>query len=167
MNRLALALAAAALAVALVGAAAAGHAAVRHTLSTGDLVFDQFGDVDTLAGTPSAPTVVVSTSSLAPGNYEIAAKVTAAGRANAFARAVCELRYPGWSGSIATTDMSSATVGEKKGAAEDQTLSLLYAVTTSTSGSVSLVCWPEEASGHAAVVTNGSLAVTEVGSIRG
>jgi hypothetical protein len=82
-----------------------------------------------------------------------------------FARVACQLRYPGWSGSIATTDQSAATVGVRPGAAEDQTMSLLWAATFPSSGSVRLVCWPEEQSGPSPSVSDASLVVTAVSSI--
>jgi hypothetical protein len=167
-NRVPLVVAATALAVAVLGVAQLGQAAQRHALTdSGDVHFAPFKDVVTLTGTIDAPTVVSQTSVLAAGNYLMSAKVIAAGQLHAFARAVCQLRYPGWSGSIADTDNSSATVGGRNAAAEDQTLSLLWAASLTSSGRVSLVCWPEELSGPAPVLTDGSLAVLPVASIGG
>jgi hypothetical protein len=140
-------------------------ASARASTASGDVYFDAFKDVDTLTGSPSSPTVVTSTSVLAAGNYLITAKVIAAGRERSFARAVCQLRYPGWSGSIATTDQSAATVGTRNGAAEDQTLSLEWAASFTTAGRVSLVCWPENQAGAAPSLTDGSLAVLPVASV--
>jgi hypothetical protein len=137
----------------------------RALTDSGDVHFDAFKDVDTLTGSPSSPTVVAETSVLPVGSYLVHAKVIAAGRDHAFARAVCQLRYPGWSGSIADTDQAAATVGTRNGAAEDQTLSLLWATTFSTSGRVSLVCWPENQTGAAPSLTDGSLAVLPVSSV--
>ena len=116
-------------------------------------------------GTAAAPLVVAETSVLPGGSYLISAKVVAAGQDHAFARAVCQLRYPDWTGSIATTDNSSATVGGRNAAAEDQTLSLLWGAAFASAGRVSLVCWPENRTGPAPVLTDGSLSVLPVSSI--
>jgi hypothetical protein len=167
-QRLPLAVATSALALAVLGIAQLGQAAPRSTKTvSGDVTFDAFKDVVSLTGTLVAPTLVAETSVLAPGSYTLSAKVIAAGRRGAFARAVCQLRYPGWSGSLADTDQASATVGFRNGAAEDQTLSLLWATATSVSGRMQLVCWREESSGVAPVLTDGSLAVLPVSSISG
>ena len=116
--------------------------------------------------TPTAPLVVAQTSVLPGGNYLISAKVVAAGRTHAFARAVCQLRYPSWSGSIATTDNSSATVGGRNAAAEDQTLSLLWAASFNPAGPHQ----PRVLAGGAGaepapVLTDASLSVLPVSSI--
>src|SRR4029077_20925835 len=112
----------AALIVAVLGAAQYGQAAARHSSTvSGDVVFDTFKDVMPLVGTSAAPTVVTQTSVLPIGNYLISAKVIAAGQEHAFARADCQLRYPAGSGSIADTDNSTATIGGRNAAAEDQT----------------------------------------------
>ena len=140
--------------------------AVRKTTLTpgGDVAFDTFKDIEPVTGSSASPTLVTSTSSLDPGSYVMQAKVIAFG-GRSFARVACQLRYPGWSGSIATTDQSAATVGVRPGAAEDQTMSLLWAATFPSSGSVRLVCWPEEQSGPSPSVSDASLVVTAVSSI--
>jgi hypothetical protein len=165
-RRLPLAVALAALAVAVLGVAGMGGAAThRSSSASGDLFFDTFKDVMPLTGTAAAPLVVAETSVLPGGSYLISAKVVAAGQDHAFARAVCQLRYPDWTGSIATTDNSSATVGGRNAAAEDQTLSLLWGAGFASAGRVSLVCWPENRTGPAPVLTDGSLSVLPVSSI--
>jgi hypothetical protein len=167
-SRMRLALVGAAVAVAVLGATQLGWASgtARKTTLTpaGNVAFATFKDILVVTGTPAAPTVVAATSSLDQGAYVIEAKVIAFG-GHSFARVVCQLRYPGWSGSIATTDQSAATVGSRAGAAEDQTLSLLWAATFVSSGSVQLVCWPEERSGPRPSISDASLVVRAVTSI--
>jgi hypothetical protein len=167
-TRMRLVLVGAAFAVAILGVTQLGWASgtARKTTLTpgGSVAFDTFKDIEAVTGSFFSPTVVASTSSLDPGAYVIQAKVIAFG-GHSFARVVCELRYPGWSGSIATTDQSAATVGVRRGAAEDQTLSLLWAVSFANPGSVRLVCWPEEQSGPSPSVSDASLVVSAVSSI--
>src|SRR3954451_17168636 len=101
-QRSSLAVALAALVVAALGIAQLGGAAThRSSSASGDLFFDAFKDVVPLTGTIAAPTLVTETSVLPGGSYLISAKVVAAGRLHAFARVVCQLRYPDWTGSIA------------------------------------------------------------------
>ena len=50
-------------------------------------------------------------------------------------------------------------------AAEDQTLSLIWATTLTSPGRISLNCWPENQFGPAPVVSDGSLAVLPVSTI--
>src|SRR3954452_8681021 len=119
-QRLSLAVALAALAVAALGVVQLGGAAThRSSTASGDLFFDAFKDITPLTGTLAAPLVVAQTSVLPGGSYLISSKVVAAGRVHAFARTVCQIRYPDWTGSLATTDNASATVGGRAAAAED------------------------------------------------
>ena len=130
----------------------------------GDVAFDTFKDIEAVTGLRPRRPSSSRRARLDPGAYVMQAKVIAFG-GHSFARVACQLRYPGWSGSIATTDQSAATVGVRPGAAEDQTMSLLWAATFPSSGSVRLVCWPEERRGPSPSVSDASLVVTAVSSI--
>ena len=170
--RLLLIVAAAALIGATLAATQLGQAAdrkptasssARVSAAVGDVFFDRFGDVMPIAGSPGSPTLVVETSSLPAGSYAMAAKVQVVGTRDSFARAVCQLRFPGWT--VSTTDTGSATVGLRRGAAEDQVISLLNARMLLNGGRVRVVCWPEEMSGTHPSVSETSLLVTTVTSI--
>jgi hypothetical protein len=155
-----------AVALGFFGATEFGWARSSSVTPSGDVYIDTFKDIEAISGTPAAPTFITQTSTLAPGSYLMQAKIVAFG-ARSFARVVCQLRYPGWTGSIATTDQSSATVGSSHGSAEDQTLTMMWAATLGSSGPVKLACWPEEATGRAPQVSDATLVVMPVTSIGG
>jgi len=157
---LAAVLVAAALAALALGVAQLGHAtSSRIATTSGDVFAQRFDDNMVVAGTPAAPTLVLQKSALPAGSYVVTAKLIAFGAANSFARVVCQAKLG------TGVDTTSTTVGVKKGASEDQSVALLLATTTASTGNARVVCWPEEATGRPPQVSIASMVVMPVASI--
>ncbi len=163
------ALAAVALAATHLSPAAKGSV-TRAEVTSGDVYAYRFDDILTLTGSSASPNNVITTTTLPAGSYVITAKLVAFGGRRTYSRVVCSVElgvstFPPPPGSL--VDNTSTTVGIKRGASEDQSVSLLLAGTLTSPARARLDCWPEETTGPLPSVTEASLVVFPVSSISG
>ena len=149
---------------------AAGGSITPAVVTSGDAFAYRFDDILTLSGSSASPNNVITTTTLPAGSYVISAKLVAFAGRRTYSRVVCSVElgvstFPPPPGSM--VDTTSTTVGIQRGAAEDQSVSLLLAGTLASPATARLDCHPEETTGPRPSVTDASLVVFPVSSVSG